>query len=276
MGNEQYQVTAGRDWTQDVQLADAAGVDVTTYTGSEALATAVWPGGDRATSFAAATTWLDPALGHIRVAITAAETAGLAPGRYRVETTLTEAGRGPVDAWSCTLEVQAGPGTAVAPKTYIDPQLLYRYGRSWLRQLETDDDQAGFVEQVGRATSWIDDVCHAKYRVASMAMVVGGQALGPRISGARSTWLQSQLDAVPSPLMTTDALQEAIAKKALAYICEGQVGIGDSAQQYAGLARMYRSQAEALISGMTISLDTNGDGFPDITIDCSTCNALYG
>jgi hypothetical protein len=159
------------------------------------------------------------------------------------------------------------------PRTYCDYRALLRYGRSWLRQLQTDDDEAGFAEQLGRARTWIEDLAHAHYRVASMAMVVGSQAFGPRRSGARSTWLQEQLDA--DTLMVTDQVREAAAKKALAYICEGQVGTSEASMAYAKLARMYHSQADSIATYLTLSLDTNGDGFPDINIDCSCTDPMY-
>src|SRR5205823_3343718 len=133
-------------------------------------------------------------------------------------------------------------GRAVAPRTYCDYSSLVKYGRSWLRQLQTDDDETGFAEQLGRARSWIDDLAHAHYRVASMTMIVGSQAFGPRRTGARSTWLQEQLDA--DALMLTDQIREAAAKKALALICEGQAGTSDASAAYSRLAKMYHGMAD--------------------------------
>ena len=76
--------------------------------------------------------------------------------------------------------------------------------------------------------------------------------------------------------MVTDQVREAAAKKALAYICEGQVGLGETAGQYARLARMYHSQADYLGTCLTLSLDTDGDGYPDTNIDCSCTNPMEG
>ena len=72
----------------------------------------------------------------------------------------------------------------------------------------------------------------------------------------------------------TDQIIEAAAKKTLAYICEGQVGVGEKSGQYARLAKMYHSQADYLGTCLTLSLDTNGDGFPDVNIDCSCTDPM--
>jgi hypothetical protein len=272
--NENYQLTAGSGLTIDVTLKDSAGNPVTTFDGTQALTTTVWPGGSRAVTFSPATTWTTPAAGTFSIAVTPAETAGLAAGSYQLLTRLSDTSGDVVDCYGCTLEVQMFAGSAPTPKMYCGYADLLRYGRSWLEQLQTDDDEAGFAEQIGRATSWIDDLAHAHFRVASMVMVVGCQAMGPRRSGARSTWLQAQLDAMT--ILFTDQLREACAKKALAYICEGQVGVTEAASAYGRLGRMYHSQADYLGTCLTISLDTDGDGFPDVNIDCSSTDPMYG
>jgi hypothetical protein len=256
-----------------ITICDSTGTAIA-YGGGETLSTVVWPGDSRPASFAPASTWLTPASGTFSITVTSAEMTGLAIGRYQLLTTVTTPGRDPLPAYTCSLDVLAAPGTEAAPPAYTTFDDLLRYGRSWLRQLQTTDDQAGFAEQQHRARTWIEDLAHAHFRVSAMTMVVGSQAMGPRRSGARSTWLQDQLDA--NALMIEDRMKEACAKKALAYICEGQVGVGESSAAYAKLARMYHSQADYLGSTLTLSLDTNGDGFPDVIIDCTCTDPLYG
>jgi hypothetical protein len=271
--NESYDVTPGAALAIDVTLRDATGAPITSYSGAETLTSTVWPGGNRAASFTALSTWDDPSNGLITITITATQTAGLAPGRYQLLTRLTPGAGQPVDAYGCTLDVQAVAGSDAAPSAYTTYADLLRYGRSWLRQLQTQDDEAGFAEQQHRARAWIEDLAHAHYRVASMAMVVGAQAFGPRRSGSRSVYLQQQLDA--GTLMLTDQVVEAAARKALAYICEGQLD-GDPQNRYARLARMYHSQADYLGTCLVLQLDTNADGYSDITIDCSSTDPMYG
>jgi hypothetical protein len=266
------EVFQGAAMTIPFQIADADGNVITSYGGTEALVCEVWPGGNRANSFFPVITWVNNALGEVLITISAADTAGVAIGRYQVYATLTPAMQDPVAILVTTIDVSATPGTTPTPTTYCSYQDLLKYGRSWIRQLQTSDDEAGFAEQLGRARSWIEDLAHAHYRVAAMTMVIGSQAFGPRRSGARSTWLQEQLDA--NTLILTDQIREASAKKALAFICEGQVGPAEGQAAYARLARMYHSQADYLGTCLTLSLDTNNDGFPDVNIDCSCTDPM--
>jgi hypothetical protein len=270
--NENYEVSQGSALTIQSYVQDTNGNPITTYTGAETLSSDLWPGGAQPVTYNPATTWVTPSAGLIQIVIPAADSTALSPGRYQLLTRIQASGQDPVDAYGCTIDVLQAPGTETPPTTYCAYSDLLKYGRSWLRQLQTDDDEAGFAEQLGRARSWIEDLAHAHYRVAAMTMVVGSQAFGPRRSGARSTWLEDMLAA--DYLMLTDQIKEAAAKKALAFICEGQIGIGEKSGAYARLARMYHSQADYLGTCLTLSLDTNGDGFPDVNIDCSCTDPM--
>jgi hypothetical protein len=272
--NDVQAVTQGSRLQVKATLRDQLGQPLAGYDGTETLAAVVWPGGDRAASFDATATWVDAPAAAVLVTMSAAETAALDPGRYELLVRVQAPGQDPDDAYGCAVDIIGAPGTGAAPKVYCNYAHLLRFGRSWLRQLQTDDDEAGFAEQLGRARTWIEDLAHAHYRVASMAMVVGHQAMGPRRSGARSPWLQAQLAA--DTLIVTDQVREAAAKKALAYICDGQIGVGDAAVQYARLAKFYHSEADYIGSCLTLELDTDGDGYSDVTIDCTSTDPFYG
>ena len=270
--NENYSVSQGSALVITSFVVDQFGNPVTTFAGTETLITQVWPGGAQPVSYLPATAWVDHTTGSIAITIPSADSTALSPGRYQVRTQVQAGSDDPVDGYGCTLDILQAPGTETAPTTYCAYSDLLRYGRSWLRQLQTGDDEAGFAEQLGRARSWIEDLAHAHYRVAGMTMVVGSQACGPRRSGARSTWLEEQL--AEDTLILTDQIREAAAKKALAFICEGQIGTGERSTAYAGLARMYHSQSDYLATCITLSLDTNGDGFPDVNIDLSCTDPM--
>jgi hypothetical protein len=270
---DNYQLNQGSALKLTPPLVDSNGNPCTGYTGSETLAAQIWPGGARPVTYAPVPTWVTTSPPVTQLVIPSADSTALAPGRYDLWCFVTPPSSDPYCYYQATLDIIQGPGSQAAATVYTTLDDLLRYGRSWLRQLQTKDDQAGFAEQQGRARSWIEDLAHAHYRVAGMTMVVGSQACGPRRSGARSTYLQDELDA--NTLMVTDQIREAAAKKALAYICEGQVGTTESSSAYARLGRMYHSQADYLGVCLTLSLDTNSDGFPDITIDCSCTDPLY-
>lgn len=271
--SDNFEVRQGGSIGIQATLRDANGNPETGYSGSEPLTTTVWPGGNRLISFSPTTTWDVPADATINIQITDAQTTGLDPGRYEGLTRLGTTGS-LADVYEFTLDIWTYAGEVAAPPTYTTYNDLLKYGRDWLTNLQEQADEAGFAEQQARARTWLEDILHAHYRVSSMAMVVGGSGLGPRISGLRSQYLTEQLAA--NHLMVTDKVKEAVANRALAIICKGQVGIGDAAVAYARLARMYNSEAESIVSCLTAEIDTNGDGVGDIAIDCSSTNPMYG
>jgi hypothetical protein len=232
---------------------------VAPYDGASVLETTVWPGGNRALSFLAPTFPTVPAAGSFSVAIAASVTATLAPGEYKGLTRVTQPGQDPVDGYEFTLTIKAFAGTGAEPKVYCDYADLLRYGRSWLLQLTTADDEAGFAQQRARARSWLEDVAHAH---------------NPTRGGARSVWLTTQLAA--DALIVRDEIRECVAKKALAFICEAQVGMGEEAAVYARMARMFHSQADGLANSLILEFDRDHDGVADMTIDCTCIRPLYG
>ena len=185
------------------------------------------------------------------------------PGTYSGLTRITPPGQDPQDGYAFTLEIEPFAGTDVVPPTYGPYADLLTYGRSWVRQLSSDDDQSGFAAQRGRARTWLEDIIHAHDR---------GQFWGGGV--VRSRWLEEQLAA--GAMIVDDQVREAVAKKALAYICEGQIGLGDERGQYARLARMYHGQADYLASCLTIGLDSDGDGLADTAIDLGWIDARRG
>src|SRR5438067_2285520 len=152
---ENYDVSVGSQLVIDATLRDGDGNPLSGYTGSEALSTVVWPGANRAVAFTPLTIWTTPAVGLIAITITGAETATLSPGRYDLLTRVADGAEWD-DGYFATLTVTGFAGTGVAPKEYVTYADLLQFGRSWLKELQTDDDQAGFAQEVGRASDWID------------------------------------------------------------------------------------------------------------------------
>jgi hypothetical protein len=122
---DSWQAIQGTAWQIVAVLEDAASVIINAsypgggYRGTEALATFIWPGGNRAASVMAATTWSfpgDPALGQIAISLTADQTAALIIGEYQLLTILTDVTT-PVPAYIATLNVLPGPGGLPPPPT---------------------------------------------------------------------------------------------------------------------------------------------------------------
>jgi hypothetical protein len=114
--NESFVTTQGGSVQISGTLEDAAGKPILNqYTNADVLITQIWPGGNRAASFAPATTWLDPAASTFTAAITSAQTANLYPGVYPGVTRLASADN--ADAYYFTLTVAYGPGGFPAAPT---------------------------------------------------------------------------------------------------------------------------------------------------------------
>ncbi len=153
--NENYEVSQGSALGLQVTLKDSQGDIITSYDGAQSLTSTAWPGGQVAATFVASTVWVTPSSGLIRITISGNQTTDLAPGRYQLVTRLNDSGIW-VDAYGCTIDVLPVAGQGTAPTTYTLFDDLLTYGRSWLRQLQSSDDQAGFAEQQGRARTWIE------------------------------------------------------------------------------------------------------------------------
>lgn len=107
--SDTYQVPQANAITIDILLRDSTGTPILTYTGGEPLLTTIWTGDSSAALFTATTTWVMPAAGTIAVAITAAQTASVAPGLYQGITQLNDAGTW-VAAFKFLLEIQPFAG----------------------------------------------------------------------------------------------------------------------------------------------------------------------
>jgi hypothetical protein len=114
--NENFICTQGSSVPISGTLEDAAGKPILNqYTNADVLVTSIWPGGNRAASFAPATTWLDPAAGTFTVAVPSSATATLYPGVYEGVTRLASDDN--ADAYYFTLTVAYGPGGFPATPT---------------------------------------------------------------------------------------------------------------------------------------------------------------
>jgi hypothetical protein len=110
---DRFRVLQGAALQIDVTLRDAGGTVITTYTGSETLASVLWPGGALPTSATPSVAWLVAASGTLRVTIDEADTAALTAGRYELLVTLDD-GTDVVEVYQARIDLDAAPLAAAS------------------------------------------------------------------------------------------------------------------------------------------------------------------
>jgi len=265
---DNFEVLQGTALPLVVTIRDSVGDPIASYTGAEPLSSACWPGGDRASAFAPAAGWLKPGAGTISVAVAAAQTSSLAPGRWRGEVTLVDPAAGPVLAYAWTMDVLQAPGSAAAPPAYCSFADMLDQGQGWLRTLQGRDVDEGFGRARGRSRSWLDALVVSRWQGATR----GGTDITSGDLGrgsAADSWIQRQLDA--GGLILTPQLVEAAAKKAVAYVCEAQLGPAAGPQDFAALGRHYHREAEAIAKTLRVGMNPDPrTGLPSFLIHIGT------
>ena len=276
---EIYSIRQGEALELAVTLQDDQGNPIANYTGQEPLTAPVWPGGNLPASTHASATWSDPPRGGIALAVSAAQTAALAEGRYFGTVGLVDASGTPLEAYKWAMDVLPAPGSAVLPPSYCGFKDLLKYGRAWLRTLQTPDDEAGFAEQCGRARSWLDDWIIARYPNAVYVTLgdpgYGSTAWGVGPGYLPNQWLRGILDR--GGLVPRDWVVEATARHALCLICEDQVGPDERGRAFELLGRKYRTRASNIALAHTAELITNpGVGtVPNLAIPLGSASVRY-
>ena len=247
-----FSLVAGTALPIRVTLSDSAGLPIVTYPAATPLVAELWPGGERPASFLVAATWADPTAGTVDLLIAAAQTVGLAAGRYRGRLVVTDPFEGPLVGYEWAVDLTPAPGTEVEPPSYCRFADLLDYGRSWLPGLQGADDEAGFAEYRGRARAWLDDLILDARRSRGGASL-GSPGYGASLYGAGGAtpnpWLRAQLDA--DLLIRRPWVVECTAKKALALICDGQIGPTEAGDGYARVGRGYANEARSLALSST-------------------------
>ncbi len=252
---DNYPVEAGTALPLDIILRTPQGDPITGYTGAEALAAEVWPGGDRSDLFHPSVTWSNPAAGALALTVTGAQTAGLDPGRYFGQVILLDPAAGPLVAYRWSMDLSAAPGLATAPPAYCRGRHLLLHARGWLKKLPSEDDEAGYAEQCGRARTWLDDLILARSRTAGyLSLGSPGYGSWGGTSSQPNVWLRGLLDG--PGLVVRDWVIEATAKRALSYLCDGQLGSGDKGSEVQALGRRWRTESSAIAASNDAEIAT--------------------
>lgn len=254
-----------------IELADAAGAPILgTFTGADVLLFELWAGDDTPVLATPTATWVDAGLGTLDLLVTPADLLGLEPGVYRLRGAVHP---GPA-AWPIfdgAIRVAAAPGSGAALATYGSAEDLRRYA-SWVDDLQTDQDRAGFLEQRAAARAWLDAILLARYRPGQHGTGIPrdddfwwgdrGEDPGP------SEWLRGVLDG--GGLIVDAGVREATARHALALIAEPMLGEAAAGTSYQQLAAFHRRRARALAASLRCRIDADGDGRVDLVVNLAS------
>jgi hypothetical protein len=267
-----WSVPAGESDSFTVTITGDAGPIVGQYDGTEPLPLVVWAGGNLAPiNGIASASWLDPAAGTVQVGV--GPPPSMAAGYCRIRCSVTYRGA-TAPYYFGWIKVEQAPGTAAEGPVYGSYQDLADLAGDWLDRLMQGGagDQTNFLKERMRARSWLDDIIVGASRVyaynfdITYALFYGSFPFGPVESP----------DVVLTNYLASDFLQivprtvECTAYKALAYICEKRVTFDAEGEQYHKRALYYHRRASNSLRSYRPTLDTDGDGKPDIAFNLGT------
>lgn len=157
-----FRVTQGASLAiPPVTIRDDDGNPILTYNGTETLSTEVWAGGNLPGDFAVPTTWISADDGTIQLSpISAAQTGGLAPGRYDGLTRLTPARADPIDVYRFTIDILSYAGTAAAP--VYDSLVTVDWLEQQLPRATVERYRGQLGDAIAAATGAIESYCGRK------------------------------------------------------------------------------------------------------------------
>jgi len=282
----------GADRAWKLTLIGGDGVALTSFAGTETLASSCWTGDDQEASFSPTATWIDASEGTIRLSVAGSQTTDLSPGTYNLQLSITSGGV-TVKQNLPGLRILPSPGTAEPPATYCTLDDLRRVA-AWVDQLQDlDTDQTGFAEQRAIAWQWLVLQVMARFRrIQSGQARLGSSwaALDAEFDSSSTTTLGydsgpgSGPSSVPDAtirtaettllgylddglLMTADdspdrgLSRRIMAHYAMAEICQPQIGNAPGSEtSYQLLATQFRNRAIGMLGGWRARIDTASDG----------------
>lgn len=261
---------AGDAQTYTVTIVGGTGTAIAnTYQGTEPFTVTVWEGSNLTpiTSVASAQ-WLSASAGTVTVALN--PPLGMTPGWYRIRLEVTYAGQKSPFYYGW-IKVDAVAGTGTEAPTYCSLQDLLDHSGDWLERLmqSGSGDQTNFVRERAKAREWLDDVIIGNSRVfayrfdLTYALYYGSFPFGP--VEAPDTVITNYL--ASNYLQVGPRTIECTSYKSLAYICEKRMTFDESGEDYRRRAGWYHEKASNSLRRYRATLDTNGDGVPDIAFN---------
>ncbi len=302
---ENVECVVGADVAGTLTLLDMDGNAITTYSSAATLAAKCWMGDDQTLLFAPTVAWLDPSAGTVSYSHTAAQTASIDPGNYKVQLWIT-AGSLTHKHDVVVLHFNPAPGSATAPTTYCTRKDLMRLA-PWIET--TQDlarDKTNFAEQRGAARVWLDNIImdrveeilmdqrsrHGPIQEVAPIVPTDGYDYGPTWgpSTIPDTTLRDQLAVYrayliddrlmrrgddggsPTPrVFDPDGLdggqvERLTAHYALYQILDAQIGARGDDTSYQSLAKEHYKRAIREVVSWIALIDTDADGVPDFRI----------
>lgn len=269
----------GTDRTYQITLYDSGGNLVTSFEAADALSAAIWAGDDMTTSVAPSVTWITPAQGTISLTVSAANTASLSTGLYRIRVAIAPLGTGQLlVAYDGRIEFTYSAAAGTPRPVYCTYQDLLKIA-PWIESIQdAANDQAQFTDERADARAWFDECClrnfHAtymgQYGAASQYLFDFWGAGGPRKSVLASRWLTQALAA--NQLLVSVRVARVNALYALSQICTAQILTKSS---YAALAAKFWHDAQNLLISTVAEIDVDGDGYGEVAIKFSTAVSLH-
>lgn len=261
---------------QLVTTTDAGGYTnlINKYTGSEALLCELWPGDDRAVTTTLPATWVSGPLGQVRITFRQATMATLEATWYSGLLTLADASEALAEF---RVEVEAGPGTATAPKVYHSYKDLLDEA-PWASKLASQlKDESGFAEVAAESRRWVDaailKAVPSIYWGLNAIPGFGASSFGSALYDPYGSLglgddpvIAAALDADQLILTTATGRRfvQAAVYKTLSVILRRAISPAAS-NDLLTLSDKYENMAEKKLASCVAAIDVNGDGIPEYT-----------
>lgn len=237
-----------------------------------ALDASVGRGGGEGTLFAPAIAWVDAAAGTVQMSVSAAQTAAVDPGEYRLLIGVTAAGARSI-AFDGTLRVDSGIGTDAAPMVWCTLQDMFRHS-SQLRTIHAEANRRAptdFLDERGFATAEVKRRILLRYdpragmarvRRATPDPILGYDVPDPTATVPTPAQVSAWIGVVGG-LVLEPTIREIVARLAVADVLERQ---SSSSRDARDDARLFRDDADRLFKCYWAQIDTDLDGTADLLV----------
>ena len=245
-----------RDYT--ITLMDDQGNVATGFSAADSLTATIWSGGTSSSLVSPSAVWIDASAGTIKLTVSASNLSSLDPQPYPIRLSITHGGR-TILGWQGWINVVGAPGSTADLPVYCSYRDMLDFAGEWLNRLMTQSSYSGFQRERARARETLDGWILARYRprqvLGATPLTVSLQPWGEGPDRTLKGYLASDY------LIQTNRLKQLAANLALHYVCAGQ-----HEEDYARLASLYSRRALSLAGGYIAEIDTNADGFPEVTV----------